>query len=114
MEKKLFYVDKSPVNEKYSIYNKLNTVGIFLTYGGSYNIFSAHILGMEYPTFLRMCRDAFGAELIGKEGWTAIYYDKRENAEAVANILNKTINLILVEKEIIEKNRKILEASKNG
>lgn len=33
---------------------------------GSYNIIGARLMGLTYAQYLRMCRDVYGAEIIGK------------------------------------------------
>ena len=33
---------------------------------GSFAVLGARLMGLSWPDYLRMCRDVFGAEIIGK------------------------------------------------
>ena len=46
---------------------------------GSFNVICARLMGLTYPEYLRMCRDCFGAEIIGKGSM----YPVEEHAEFV-------------------------------
>lgn len=41
---------------------------------GSYNVFPARLLNLTYANYLRYCRDAVGAELIGKKCYYVVPY----------------------------------------
>lgn len=46
-----------------------------LTYtAGSYNILAARLLNLEYADYLRYCRDAVAAELVGKNSYYVVPY----------------------------------------
>lgn len=66
---------------------------------GSYGILFARVLNMDFPTWLRFCRDVGGAELIGKD---ALYvypvFKKTSEAIQILDMLNTQMNLIVWEK----------------
>lgn len=100
-----FYIDKSPVSGKYFIYNHLDFP---LKHGGSYSIFCARMLGLSFAQYLRMCRDIFNGELVGKEGYTKVYFENERDAKPLVELLNKTYNLIKLEQEIVRKQKAVL------
>ena len=67
---------------------------------GSYNLICARLLGLSYAQYLRMCRDCFGAEIIGKGSKYPVAYFKRgEELESLIALLNMRANLVLWERE---------------
>lgn len=67
---------------------------------GSYNIICARVMGLSYPQYLRMCRDCFGAELVGKGSlYPVAYFKKTNELLALVEHLNARANLILWERE---------------
>ena len=92
---------------------------------GSYNLICARILGLTYAQYLRMCRDCFGAEIIGKGSMYPIAYFKRsKELDALIEFLNIQASLILWEREhpdyeaheeyVKEKNPRFYEAVMNN
>ena len=67
---------------------------------GSFNVICARLFGISYPQYLRMCRDCFGAEIIGKGSKYPIAYFKlsKELSDLIEN-LNARANLVLWERE---------------
>lgn len=67
---------------------------------GSYNVICARVMGLTYAQYLRMCRDCFGAEIVGKGHLYPLAYFKMSNQllDLVDN-LNARANLILWERE---------------
>lgn len=67
---------------------------------GSFNIICARLFNLDYPQYLRMCRDCFGAEIIGKNSMYPVAYFKRsKELDALIDILNARANLVLWERE---------------
>ena len=67
---------------------------------GSYNIICARLMGLTYPQYLRMCRDCFGAEIIGKDSMYPVAYFKRsKELDALIDNLNARANMVLWERE---------------
>lgn len=67
---------------------------------GSYNVICARVMGLSYAQYLRMCRDCFGAELVGKGSLYPIAYFKKTNELlALVEHLNARANLILWERD---------------
>ena len=67
---------------------------------GSYNVICARVMGLTYAQYLRMCRDRFGAEIIGKGHLYPIAYFKL--SQELLNLveeLNARANFILWERE---------------
>lgn len=69
----------------------------FVSMKGSYGIFQARLLNMNYCTYLRMCRDCYGAILAGKEGYPYYFFKKenRNNANRLISLLNERLELAL-------------------
>lgn len=66
---------------------------------GSYNVICARLFGLSYPEYLRMCRDCFGAEIIGKNSLYPVAYFKRSNElDALIDNLNTRANFVLWER----------------
>ena len=67
---------------------------------GSFNLICARLFGLSYPQFLRMCRDCFGAEIIGKGSMYPVAYFKRSTElDALIEFLNVQASLVLWERE---------------
>ena len=67
---------------------------------GSYNVICARLMGLSYAQYLRMCRDCFGAEIIGKGSMYPVAYFKfSEKLVDLVESLNARANLVLWERE---------------
>ena len=67
---------------------------------GSYNLICARLVGLTYAQYLRMCRDCFGAEIIGKGSMYPVAYFKRSTElDALIEFLNVQASLVLWERE---------------
>ena len=67
---------------------------------GSFNVICARLFNLSYADYLRMCRDCFGAEIIGKGSFYPVAYFKRsKELDALVELLNTRANLILWERE---------------
>jgi hypothetical protein len=67
---------------------------------GSYNLICARLLGLTYAQYLRMCRDCFGAEIIGKGSMYPVAYFKRSTElDALIDFLNVQASVVLWERE---------------
>ena len=67
---------------------------------GSYNLICARLFNLDYPDYLRMCRDCFGAEIVGKNSMYPVAYFKRsKELDALIELLNARANLVLWERE---------------
>lgn len=67
---------------------------------GSYNIICARLMGLTYAQYLRMCRDCFGAEIIGRGSMYPVAYFKfSEKLTDLIESLNARANLVLWERE---------------
>lgn len=67
---------------------------------GSYNVICARLMGLTYAQYLRMCRDCFGAEIIGKgSNYPVPYFKLSEQLKDLVDGLNARANLVLWERE---------------
>jgi hypothetical protein len=67
---------------------------------GSFNIICARLLNISYADYLRLCRDEFDAEIIGKGSMYPVAYFKRsKELEALIDLLNARATMILWERE---------------
>lgn len=67
---------------------------------GSYNVIQARLMGLTYPAYLRMCRDCFGAEIVGKgSNYPVAYFKFSKELNDLIEQLNARANLVLWERE---------------
>ena len=67
---------------------------------GSFNVICARLFGISYAQYLRMCRDCFGAEIIGKGSWYPVaYFPLSNELKVLIDNLNARANLVLWERE---------------
>lgn len=67
---------------------------------GSFNVIQARLFNLTYPQYLRMCRDCFGAEIIGKNSiYPVAYFKRSKELDALIDNLNARANLVLWERE---------------
>lgn len=102
MDKKKYfgYSESAFYPGKYTI-DILDYEGLHLNHTtGSYNVFFARLLDMSYATWLRFCRDMFGAELVGKNSLYVVpYFKKDEKLVTLVSMLNSQANLVIWERE---------------
>lgn len=98
--KKYFILEESPYQEgKYTISIDFNLFPE-MKIKGSYNLFFARLMGLSYPQYLRMCRDCFGATIVGKKSlYPVAYFKKDMKSSALVRNLNARMNIIMWEKE---------------
>lgn len=79
-----------PVHESFHLYNT----------EGSFNVVCARLFGLPYADYLRMCRDCFGAEIIGKGSqYPVAYFKFSKGLQDLLDQLNARANLVLWERE---------------
>lgn len=67
---------------------------------GSFNVIGARLMGITYAQYLRMCRDIYGAEIIGKDSkYPFPVFKLSKGLEDLINELNARANLVLWERE---------------
>lgn len=79
---------------------------------GSYNLICARLMGLTYADYLRMCRDYYGAEIIGKGSkYPVAYFTRSDKMDSLIEQLNARANLVLWEREHpdFEEHEKVLE-----
>lgn len=99
-KEKIFYRDESASHPgKYMIRADLEK--FHLNYAeGSYNIIGARLMGLTYADYLRMCRDIYGAEIIGKGNvYPYPVFKLSKGLEDLIEQLNARANLVLWERE---------------
>lgn len=97
---KVFYRDESASHPgKYMIRADLDSFHLDFT-EGSYNIIGARLMGLTYAQYLRMCRDIYGAEIIGKgEKYPFPIFKFSQGLNDLIDQLNARANFILWERE---------------
>lgn len=97
---KVFYRDECPNQPgKYMIRADLDKFHLEYT-DGSYNIIRARLMGLTYAQYLRMCRDEFGAEIIGKgDLYPVAYFKPSQGLNDLIDQLNARANFVLWERE---------------
>jgi hypothetical protein len=99
-KEKIFYRDESASYPgKYMIRADLEKFHLNYT-EGSYNIIGARLMGLTYAQYLRMCRDIYGAEIIGKGNlYPYPVFKLSKGLEDLIEQLNARANLVLWERE---------------
>ena len=94
---KYVYYEESPYNKgKYIISLHHEQFPFADGTSGSYNVFLARLAGLSYADFLRMCRDEFGAEIIGKDKlYPVAYFNFGEGLSALTKWLDTRAKYIL-------------------
>lgn len=97
---KVFYRDESATHPgKYMIRADLEKFHLNFT-EGSYNVIGARLMGLTYAQYLRMCRDIYGAEIIGKGSMHPYpVFKLSRGLEELIDQLNARANLVLWERE---------------
>ena len=97
---KVFYRDECPNQPgRYMIRADLDKFHLEYT-EGSFNIIGARLMGLTYAQYLRMCRDEFGAEIIGKgDLYPVAYFKLSRGLNDLIDQLNARANLVLWERE---------------
>lgn len=97
---KVFYRDECPNQPgKYMIRADLDKFHLEYT-EGSFNIIGARLMGLTYAQYLRMCRDCFGAEIIGKDSmYPVAYFKLSQGLNDLIDQLNARANFVLWERE---------------
>lgn len=97
---KVFYRDESATHpDKYMIRADLEKFHLNFT-EGSYNVIGARLMGLTYANYLRMCRDIYGAEIVGKgDAYPYPVFKLSRGLEELIDQLNARANLVLWERE---------------
>ena len=67
---------------------------------GSYNLLPARLLNISYANFLRLARDEYDAELVGKNTWYPIaYFPHNDKTMKLVRILNALATLVEFQRE---------------
>ena len=91
-----FKVDVSPINiGKYVIRPNFDKLPLYYT-TGSYNVIMARIMGITYANYLRLCRDEYGAEIVGKNSmYPVAYFTEEKRVKELVKELDKRVGRIL-------------------
>lgn len=94
-----FKIEESPYNPgKYLIRLVHENLPLGVVHG-SCNVLAARVCGLSWAEYLRMCRDVYGAELMGKnEKYPVAYFTDTTKAKQLVSVLNKQVSTILKHK----------------
>lgn len=94
--KNYFYLEESASMPK-KFFICLNHDRLHLEHtNGSFNIICARVMGLSYANYLRMCRDRYGADIIGKGcKYPVAFFEKNKKADELVSILNSKAKEIL-------------------
>jgi hypothetical protein len=100
IKKNYFYLDESPYQPgKYTVRIDFDLMPEMTT-SGSYNILFARLMNLSYAQYLRFCRDALGATIVGKRCMYPVpYFVKNPYSIGLVRLLNTRMNLIIWERE---------------
>jgi hypothetical protein len=95
-KERIFYYEESPYHPgQYMItvnHDKFNLHGA----KGSYHIIEARVMNLTYAQYLRMCRDVYGAEIIGKNTlYPVAYFPTLNSIMPLIKELNIRANYVL-------------------
>lgn len=94
----LIKLDKSiSYPNEYVIVFDLEQLSLLFSNGtkGSYGVFPARLLGLEYADYLRFCRDVLGAELTGKGSkYIVPYFSLTKEVQAFIKLLNDRVKYL--------------------
>ena len=99
-----FTLEESPYQLGYNMI-KIDEEKVHIGYTtGSRNVFMARLMGLSWANFLRLCRDKYGAKLVGKKSlYVGPYFPKDLNGgKELCKELNRRMDFIfqnLKEKE---------------
>ena len=91
-----FKIEETLFNKgKYIIRPDFNKLPLYNT-DGSYAVIMSRVMGITYANYLRLCRDEYGAEIIGKGSLYPIPYFNEVNRakELVKELDKRTIKLL--------------------
>ena len=117
---KYVYYEETPYNKgKYIISLHHEQFPFAGGTSGSYNVFLARLAGLSYADFLRMCRDEFGAEIIGKDKlYPVAYFNFGEGLSVLTKWLDTRAKYILYRHnhpyEIEKNDKEIIKYYDNG
>lgn len=90
-----FYVEESPKNRFVILINYRNTPIKSIEKGTAFKI-AALLYDLSYPNFLRLARDVYGGVVMGvKCLYPVLYFNKKEQAEALTEDLNNRMASIM-------------------
>lgn len=97
---RIFNYEESPYNKgKYVITINHDMLPIKST-SGSFNVICARFMCLSYASYLRMCRDLFGATIVGKNSlYPVAYFDRNEGLMVLLKLLNKRAEFFLYRKD---------------
>jgi hypothetical protein len=112
-KKKCFEYEASPYQTgKYVIRPIYDNFHLDST-NGSFNVICARLFGISYADYLRMCRDKYKAEIIGKGSlYPVAYFNLSQELFALIDQLNARANLVLWERENPDLREKVAELEK--
>ena len=92
-----FWLDETP-NGKYIIRPVYEKFPIHY-FRGSYAVMPSRVLGLSYSNYLRLCRDAGGAEIVGKSHkYPVAYFNNDTKAREFVKRLNQYTAYLLNKK----------------
>ena len=91
-----FKLEESPYNPgHYLIKPNFEKLPLHST-EGSYNVLAARVMNLSYAQYLRMCRDLYGAEIIGKgSNYPVPYFTPNSKLEGLIKELNTRAKMLL-------------------
>lgn len=93
--KKYFYAEESAVSGRMLIKANLELLPVHSIIG-SYTILCARLMELSFPQFLRMCRDIYGAEIVGRgHMYPAVYFERGKKLDTLLTVLNKKAQWVI-------------------
>lgn len=98
-KEEFFYLDESPLRPgRYLIRINFNKLPPMTTLG-SYQVLLARIMNLSFAQYLRLCRDEFDGEIVGKDSlYPAVYFKRTPKTVSFVRLLNGRMNVIMWER----------------
>ena len=91
-----FKIDESPINPgRYMIRPNFDKLPLYST-DGSYAVLMSRVMGITWANYLRLCRDEYGAEIIGKGSYYPVpYFNEVNRVKELVKELEKRVEKLL-------------------
>ena len=100
MNKKCFEVVESPYNPSKFVISPIHDNFYLKSTSGSFNVICARLMNLSYANYLRVCRDVYDAEIIGKGTlYPVAYFNDKLKVNQLCKLLNARANQVLWDKE---------------
>lgn len=100
---KYFFTDLSSISNKYLIRMDFEKLPLHYT-EGNFTLIAARLLNISYANYLRLARDSFNGQILGRNhSYPNVQFDKESDAAALCKLLNERATECLEQSTFITK-----------